>query len=125
MARVLEKLEDLGLVDDRRYAAERVARGIESERSGPLKLRQKLYRAGIDRKVTEVCLGEVLAGHREEDLALETARTRLPRVANLPTPEAWRKLYGFLARRGYSPDAILAALRTLLGAPEPHEEPEK
>ena len=118
IVRVLEKLQNLGLVDDRRLCAERVVRGIESERSGPLRLRQELYRAGIDRTVVEDCLAEVLAGRTEEDLALATARTHLPRVAGLPAPEVWRKLFGFLARRGYSADAISAALRTLLGEPD-------
>ena len=109
---VVEDLQRRGLVDDLRFSVEwvrtrRAVRGLGSER-----LRCELLRKGVSRETVEQALREG-AGDDEEALAVALARDRLRRCAGLPRDVAFRRLAGYLARRGFSSAVVFRALRAV------------
>ncbi|MFM7719032.1 MAG: hypothetical protein ACKO8G_06035 [Actinomycetota bacterium] len=58
---------------------------------------------GVARQDIDRALEDGWAESGEEDRALELARARAPRLANLPPEVAHRRLASLLARRGYAP----------------------
>jgi regulatory protein len=105
-------LEDVGLIDDERFAREMAAkdrrRGL-GRRAGLASLRGK----GVDRALAEQITEETQADD-EEARAVEVARARVGRLRNLDPPVARRRLLGFLLRRGYEGETARLAARRVL-----------
>ncbi|HKX24916.1 MAG TPA: regulatory protein RecX [Actinomycetota bacterium] len=92
-------LEEVGLVDDERFArelAEAKRRRGMGRRAGLAALRAK----GVDREIAEQAVGEVNP-EDEADRAYELARARLERLRSMPPHVAYRRTMGFLVRRGF------------------------
>ena len=109
----LERLEQVGLLDDAAFAAAVVesrmgARG-ESRRAVGIKLQQ----AGVDRDVALAALDE--APEEEQDRADRLAQGRATRVSGLDPATGFARVSGFLMRRGYPPGVARLAARRALG----------
>jgi regulatory protein len=109
----LERLEQVGLLDDAAFAAAVVesrmgARG-ESRRAVGIKLQQ----AGVDRDVASAALDE--APEEEQDRADRLAKGRATRVSGLDPATGFARVSGFLMRRGYPPGVARLAARRALG----------
>jgi regulatory protein len=109
----LDRLEQVGLIDDAAFAAAVVesrmgARG-ESRRAVGVKLQQ----AGVDREVARAALDEAPDG--EQDRADRLAQARAGRVAGLDPATGFARVSGFLMRRGYAPGVAREAARRALG----------
>jgi regulatory protein len=117
--RVVERLEELGLLDDRAFAEAYVRTRAESR--GRLGLRRELQRKGLAEEVVDDALAE-----RTDD---DEARAAVA----LLRKQAWRfraaheddreraaaarsRAYALLARRGFPPDAARGAVEAVLGA---------
>jgi regulatory protein len=125
IAPVVEKLTALGLLDDREYARSFARSRLAPSRGfGPRRVAAELARKGVPRQVVD----EILAEHvRERDLesqdaverggdhgetAVEIAAAKkLKSLAKLEPAVRKRRLYGYLARRGFSGAEIAAVLR--------------
>ena len=111
------RLVEQGVVDDRAYAvavarSKALGAGASRRRVG-----QELARRGVDREVADAAVEEVW---REEEVdqteAVERlARKRLTALRGLDAPTRRRRLYAFLARRGYDADEIRRAMDAVLG----------
>jgi regulatory protein len=120
----LADLEGVGLIEDHRFAREVVrdqaVRGLQGDRS----IRAGLLQKGVGRDIVDEALGE--AGD-ESERAGELARRRAIRLAGLEPDAAFRRLYGFLLRRGYGPsvarEACWSALHEVLGEGGASEDP--
>lgn len=113
VAAALERLDDLGYLDDRRTAAELVAARLARAPEGRRRLAAELGRRGAPPEV----ISEVLAERREEDdltLARQAARAWRRRGGSDP-----RALARHLDRKGFSQGAVLRLLD------ESGEEPEE
>lgn len=104
-----------GLVDDRRYA-EVLARSRAGGGSSRRRVEQELSRKGVARDLAAAAVDEVWT---EEEIdqgsaAEQLARKRAGSLRGLDAATRRRRLYGFLARRGYEPDEIRAALAAVL-----------
>jgi len=112
----LGQLERLGYVDDaahaRAYAEQLAARG----RSGPRAIYAKLRQRGVAAEIAAAAAEEVLSGADQEAMARRLAEKRLSALANVDMPTKRRRLYAFLARRGFDPDTISGVLADLLPA---------
>jgi regulatory protein len=109
----LDRLEQVGLIDDAAFAAAVVesrmgARG-ESRRAVGIKLQQ----AGVDREVALAALDE--APDAEQERADRLAASRAGRVAGLDPATGFARVSGFLIRRGYPPAVARQAARRALG----------
>lgn len=123
---VIEKLSALGLLNDLEFARTFArARMTPSRGLGPRRIAAELARKGVARSVTEQVLRE-LEEEREErnaeaaergeattSAAEEAARKKLRSLAGLEPAVRQRRLYGFLARRGFSGEEISRAMRLL------------
>jgi regulatory protein len=113
--RLLDRFEEVGLVDDAAFAREWVAQRQEGRGLARRALAQELRRKGIDDEVARDALDDV-----DESAELETARLlvrrKLPSVRGLETDKAVRRLVGMLARKGHSSGVAYRVVREELGA---------
>jgi regulatory protein len=113
-AEVLDRLEDVRLVDDSAYAESYVT----TRRAGTLSRRalgHELRSKGVAGSVVEEALDTL-----DPEAEIETARTlvarKLPSTRNLPMDARVRRLVGVLARKGYSGGLALRVVREALAA---------
>lgn len=107
------RLERAGLVDDVRFA-EHLARGkMVNELASARRVAQLLARKGIDRTVTDAAIARVVADEQVDQRASaeRLARKKIAALGALEPRAVRRRLYGYLARRGFSPQEIAAAMR--------------
>jgi regulatory protein len=123
--RVLAKLEEAGLVDDRAFAEFWVEQRDHFRPKGSRALQAELARQGIRRDDSEA----VVSPERDEERAMQAARPQAERLARRPDMDAahFRALLGsFLARRGFGYETargIIAALwREFGGEDDPDED---
>jgi regulatory protein len=107
-------LEAVDLVDDERFARELAAHEVDRRLAGRRAALASLLKAGVARDMAERAVEEA-SGEDEEARAEELARSRVRRLGNLPPEVAYRRLLGFLQRRGYDGETARAVCRRVLG----------
>jgi regulatory protein len=108
----LARLEAVGLVDDEAFARAVVEHELTVRRSGRRAIGSRLAARGVDRGTIETVLAEAAP---DPDRALELAGLRASRLAGVPPEQAFSRLVGYLARRGYEPSVARTAARRALG----------
>ena len=114
----VDRLRSSGLIDDRRYA-EHFARGrLLGRGASRLRLRQQLFTRGIRGELADAAIDEVIDDEAVDfdAIAENAARRKVASMAGLDRVVVRRRLYGHLARAGYTPDMIRAAMKKVLGA---------
>jgi regulatory protein len=96
---VLRRLEELGYLDDEKYARE-LARSGARKRYGPRRIFRDLKRAGVGEEVARGVVKDEFVGRSEYEEALEVAGQRYNTEEGSDAQA--RRIYGFLMRRGYS-----------------------
>jgi regulatory protein len=113
--RLLDRFEEVGLVDDRAFARAWVQSRQPGKGLARRALAQELRCKGVDDEVARAALEEV-----DPDDEVETARTlvrrRLRTVGGLDRATAVRRLTGMLARKGYPPSVCCQVVREELEA---------
>lgn len=110
---ILDRLRDLGYVDDRALA-EQLKHAL-SERKGQSKA--VVARAMSGRSIDRDIITEVLDDIEQEDelgVATELARKRASQMSGLDKQTLERRLTGFLARRGYPGHIVREAIAPVL-----------
>lgn len=121
------RLVELGLLDDVDYARavarfKAVSGGVSRKR-----IETVLLRRGINAPVARAAVSEVVdeLGLDERAAALEVARKRARQLSGLDAATAKRRLYAFLARRGYAANLVSRVVAEVLGgAPDLDAEAE-
>ena len=113
VATELDRLEQVGLIDDAAFAAAVVESRMGSRGESRRAVGIKLQQAGVDREVALAAL-EAAPGD-EQDRADRLAETRARRVAGLDPATGFARVSGFLMRRGYPPAVARQAARRALG----------
>lgn len=111
---VLDRLEAVGLIDDRATAARLVEREVRRGGASARLLHAKLFQAGVGRETAEGVVGEALAGVDAESVAEEEARRWLSRHAGLEPDAAARRLASRLARRGFDGETVRGVVGRVL-----------
>ena len=113
--RLLDRFEEVGLVDDRAFARSWVQSRQAGRGLARRALAHELRRKGIDDQVAREALDEV-----DPDDEVEAARTlvrrKLRSVQRLDQTTAVRRLSGMLARKGYPPGVAFRVVREELDA---------
>lgn len=104
-------LEEYGLVNDVEFAKSFMRDKINLNKFGPTRIKYELYKKGIDENIVEEVLEE---DDDEYSRALTLAKKKLPSYKNDDKNAIYRKLGGFLQRKGYSYDCISKILRELV-----------
>ncbi|MGX1574427.1 regulatory protein RecX, partial [Cellulosimicrobium funkei] len=114
---ILDRFEEVGLVDDAQYA-EMIVRTRHAERGMSRRaISTELRRRGIDGEVGAAALEQV-DDDSEADAALALARARLARTRGLDRDVRVRRTVGALARKGYSPGLAFEIVQRELDAEE-------
>jgi regulatory protein len=110
---VLDRFEELQLLDDSRYAETFVRSRHQESGLAKRALSYELRKRGIDGEVAQEALDTL-----DEDQELATARrlvdSRLRSTGNLETQVRVRRLVGMLARKGYPASVALRVVREAL-----------
>jgi regulatory protein len=118
--RVLDRMTEVGLVDDEAYA-EMLVRSKQAARGLARKaLAHELRKQGIDQDVAEEALGQVDADDeraRAEDLVAKKLRT----MHGLAPDVQARRLAAMLARKGYSGEIAWPVVRDAVNLAEEHQ----
>lgn len=95
---IVRELEEIGLVDDARFAREFVAVKKDVRRVGPHRLRYDLGKLGLARTAVDEALSDFGA---EEQLTMARALAEKQLGASLPNERLVRRVIGMLRRKGY------------------------
>lgn len=115
-AAVVERLQEVGLLDDERYAA-RLARSLSEGKHYPRRrIEQELRRRGISNGLVQAVVFDLEGEDFEQALALLQKKY----YNKLNDPDSRRRVIAALARRGFSYGAIRRAMDEM-GAPEDEE----
>lgn len=107
------ELCELGLLDDRKFAAQWVESRMALRPMGPSRLRAELLTKGVDRGIVEATLSKYSAETDERSEALALARKKIRTLQGLESGPARRRLAGFLGRRGFESSTIAEVLKTV------------
>jgi regulatory protein len=106
--RTIERLTETGLLNDERFALSYSRTKLSGSGASRRRIAQALARKGIPRELSERAVDQVI-----EDEGIDTAanlekiaKKKLASYGDLEPHEIRRRLYGFLARRGYDIDEI-------------------
>jgi len=108
---VVSFLKEKKFIDDNVFA--RV--WVNSRLKRPLgfrRIKQELRQKGIDKEVIETEVGKI-KGYSEAETVLELAKERLDKLKAVEPATAKRRVYAYLARRGFSPEVIIDTLNPL------------
>jgi regulatory protein len=108
--RLLDRFEEVGLVDDAAFARDWVAQRQEGRGLARRALAQELRRKGIEDEVVREALDEIDPDD-EVEIARELVRRKLRSVRGLDSEKAVRRLVGMLARKGHSSSVAFRVVR--------------
>ena len=105
--KAIERLEELGLIDDGRYARRYAADLVNVRRLSERGVRQKLYEKGIDRDLIDEVLGELAIDAEEQIRAIIEKKY----VRCLDEEKGRRRCVNALVRLGFGYSDINSVLR--------------
>jgi regulatory protein len=108
--RLLDRFEEVGLVDDQAFARAWVQSRQAGKGLARRALAQELRRKGVEDEVARTALDEIDPGDELES-ARSLVRRRLRTVAGLERDTAVRRLTGMLARKGYPAGTCFRVVR--------------
>ena len=104
---VVERLHELSYLGDADYAREYVRARFSSKGYGPVRIRRELQKRGVGRHEIEDAMHEQMDAAATLAAAREHARAKWDRLDPDEDPRRQQqKLYGYLRRRGFTPDTI-------------------
>lgn len=113
----IQRLRDAGFLDDAAFARQFTRGKALGTGMSRRRLRQELGRRGVAGELSDEAIDEVFEEEQiDEAAAIERlARKKLRTLVKLDPATQRRRLYAFLARRGYDADDIARVVRLLVG----------
>ena len=110
------QLKERGLLDDSAFAEMFARDRVRLSPRGRRRVVQELRGRGVDATVAAAAVEGVMREEETDELTLarQAARRWRPRAGEEPV-RSRRRLQGFLARRGFGPDAVREVVAELLG----------
>jgi regulatory protein len=123
VAAAVQRLVAMGILDDAQFARQFIRAKISGAGLSRRRLQSELWRRGVARDVIDDALAEVMSEDEvDEDAQIaEVAARKLRTLRSADPAVARRRLYAFLARRGYDSSAIRRVMDSLPASEE--EEP--
>jgi regulatory protein len=111
----IERLRASGVLDDANFARQLTRSKALGGGHSRRRIQQELAKRGVARDVSDEAIAEVFDEEGvDEAAAIErVARKKLRTLGTVDAPTRKRRLYAFLARRGYDVDAIARVVRML------------
>ena len=110
--RVITRLLSQGLLDDSAFAQSFARARVVGAHHSRRRIQQDLARKGVARDVSDAAINTVFEAEGVDQQAIveQVARKKLRLLAKLDPVVRKRRLYGFLARRGYDGTDIRRAM---------------
>jgi len=114
----IERLRDSGLLDDANFARQLTRSKALGGGHSRRRIQQELAKRGVARDVSDAAIEQVFEEESvDEDASIErVARKKLRTLTGVDDATQRRRLYGFLARRGYDSDDIARVVRLVLAS---------
>jgi len=112
VAEVLGRLTEVGLVDDLAYAHLFVRARCASKKISRFSLMRELLTKGVAEDLAAIAVGEI-SDEDEYQLAHDAAVKKLRSMRGLSREVVSRRLFGMLARKGYSSMIAVKVLKSL------------
>ncbi len=111
----IRRLVSNGLLDDAKYAEQYARSKMLATGASKRRLTQDLYRKGIKGDVAAAAIDNVVADEEIDTAAMieRVARKKLAQLGDLEPLVLRRRLFAFLARRGYDVDEIKRVVASL------------
>lgn len=115
--RALQRLQDQGFLDDAAFARSFTRARVAGAQHARRRVQQELSRKGVAREVADEAIRTVFdeEGFDQRQLVEDAARKKMRTLASLDPVVQRRRLYAFLARRGFDADDIRAVMGKDLG----------
>ena len=112
----VRRLVSAGLLDDAKYAEQYARSKMLATGASKRRLTQDLYRKGIKSDIASTAIDHVVADEEIDTAAMieRVARKKLAQLGDLEPLVLRRRLFGFLARRGYDVDEIKRVVAALI-----------
>jgi regulatory protein len=111
----IERLREAGFIDDQVFARQLARSKLLGAGHSARRLRHELDKRGVARAIADEAVSQVMEeeGVDEVNLVEAAARKKLLALRGLDAPSRRRRVHGFLARRGFTSDAIRRAMESL------------
>lgn len=112
VATAIERLLAVGLLNDAEYARQFARSKVTGAGFSKRRLEAELFRKGVPRQVAGGAIGDVFADEAVDEGAIldGVVRKKLRSLSKLDSETRKRRLYAFLARRGYPSEEIRRAI---------------
>lgn len=113
--RAIVRLTEQGLLDDAAFAESFTRAKVLGAQQSRRRVQQDLARKGVARHVTDAAIATVFEEEQVDQRAVveQAARKKLRSLIRLEPAVRRRRLYAFLARRGYDGDDIRLAMEAV------------
>jgi len=108
----LSFLKSKSFIDDSIFAREWIEARLKKP-LGILRLRQELGLKGIDEKIIDSALLQIKEDYSEQVIVKALALARLAKLKDLEPNKAKQRIYGYLLRRGFSPEVVIDTIKQL------------
>jgi regulatory protein len=114
--RVITKLREAGLIDDADFARQ-LTRSKMSAGASRRRVHQELFKRGVPREVADEAVEQVVTedGLSDAESIERIARKKWRSLASVDELTRRRRLFAFLARRGFDSDDVARVVRQLAG----------
>ena len=112
----LERLTERGLLNDAAYATMFARSRLTTHHMSRRRIAAELAKRGVDRAVADAAIAEVMEDEAIDERAMVSAAAakKMRSLAQLGPDVQRRRLYGFLARKGYPADLVRSVVATLM-----------
>lgn len=108
---VIQRFIEVGLIDDKQYAETIVNSRRKFKGASKSVIKRELVEKGIGTALIDEAVSQITA-EDELETATELALNRVTRLANLEREVRFRRLHGYLSRKGYGSSVVLAACKS-------------
>ena len=114
--RIIQRLRDAGLINDADFARQ-LTRSKLAGGASKRRVHQELFKRGVARDVADQAVADVIddEGLSDADSIERVARKKWRTLHDLDDATRRRRLYGFLARRGFDSSDVSRVVKQLAG----------
>jgi len=110
--KVIAFLKEKKFIDDRAFTKAWVDSRLR-QKVGLKRISQELRQKGLAKEIIEDKLSEAKRGYSEVEIVKDLAEERLKRNKDVDPQKAKSRVYGYLIRRGFSPDIVIDTLNKI------------
>ena len=118
------RLKELDFIDDAKFAESYIRNSKLGKPKGKYRIRLELIKKGVDKELIDQKLEEGFSENEQEELISQAAKSYMKKLehqsrpkagcTNLPKEKVYRRLMGYLLRRGFDYDKVSREVKEVL-----------